>query len=79
MGQGLTLTICTEGTVLPAHQYVSDGSPLDRAVAAESETRLAVDVLRVANVRAIIALVDGHIYPRSFRVRLQIKIINKPH
>ena len=35
---------------LPANQYVSYSSPLDWAIAAESETRLAVDILRVANV-----------------------------
>lgn len=56
---------------LPANQYVSDGGPFDRAVAAESKAGLAVDVLRVADVGTIIALVDGHIYPCSFGVRLQ--------
>lgn len=54
----------------PADQYVGHGRPLHGAVAAESEAWLAVDVLRVANVRAVVALVDGHVYPCSFRVRL---------
>lgn len=49
------------------------GGPLDGAVAAESEAGLAVDVLRVSDVRAVIALIDGHVYPCSFGVRLQIK------
>lgn len=55
----------------PADQDVGHGRPLHRAVAAEGETRLAVDVLRVADVRAIVALVDGHVDPGSFRVRLR--------
>lgn len=59
---------------LPANQYVSDSCPLDGAVAAESEARLAVDVLRIANIRAIIAVIDGHVYPCSFRVRLHTQI-----
>lgn len=59
--------------VLPADQYVGHGGPLDGAVAAESEAGLAVDVLRVSDVRAVIALIDGHVYPCSFGVRLQIK------
>lgn len=54
----------------PADQYVGHSRPLHGAVAAESEARLAVDVLRVADVRAVVALVDGHVYPCSFRVRL---------
>lgn len=58
---------------LPANQYVSYSGPLDRAVAAESEAGLAVDVLRVANVGAIVALVDGHVYPCSFGVRLRMR------
>lgn len=57
----------------PADQYVGHSRPLHRAVAAESKAWLAVDVLRVANVRAVVALIDGHVYPRSFRVRLQIE------
>lgn len=28
-----------------------------------------MDVLRVSDVRAVIALIDGHVYPRSFGVR----------
>lgn len=58
---------------LPADQYVSYSRPLHWAVAAEGEARLAVDVLRVADVRAVVALIDGHVYPCSFGVRLQIK------
>lgn len=58
---------------LPADQYVSYSRPLHWAVAAEGKARLAVDVLRVANVGAVIALIDGHVYPCSFGVRLQIK------
>lgn len=46
-------------------------SPLDGAVAAESEAGLAVDVLGVAHVGAVIALIDGHVYPSTFRVRLE--------
>lgn len=57
---------------LPGDQYVSDRCPLHRPVSAESEARLAVDVLRIADVRAIVALVDGHIYSRSFGVRLNV-------
>lgn len=57
----------------PADQYVGHCGPLHWAVAAESKAGLAVDVLRVADVRAIIALIDGHIYSSSFRVRLQNK------
>lgn len=53
---------------------MSYSGPLHGAVAAESEARLAVDVLRVANVRPVIALVDGHVYPGSFGVRLHIYI-----
>lgn len=65
-------------TSLPANQYVSDCSPFDWAIAAESKARLAVDVLRIANIRAVIALIDGHVYPCSFGVRLQVKTkINK--
>lgn len=55
---------------LPAHQYVRDSGPLHGPVAAESEAGLAVDVLRVPHVGAVVALVDGHVYPRSFGVRL---------
>lgn len=57
---------------LPGNQYVSDRRPLHRPVSAESEARLAVDVLRIADVRAVIALVDGHVYSRSFGVRLKV-------
>lgn len=57
----------------PADQDVGHRRPLDRAVAAEGEAGLAVDVLRVAHVRAVVALVDGHVYSSSFRVRLQDK------
>lgn len=46
-------------------------SPLHWTVAAESKAGLTVDVLRVADIRAVIALIYGHIYSRSFRVRLQ--------
>lgn len=47
-----------------------DGRPLDRPVPAEGEARLAVDVLRVPCVRAIVALVDGDLDLRSFRMGL---------
>lgn len=60
-------------TKLPANQYVCDRGPLHWAVAAESKAGLTVDVLRVADIRAIVALVDGNIYSGSFRVRLQNK------
>lgn len=49
---------------------MGDGRPLDRAVPAEGEARLTVDVLRVSCVRAVVALVDGHFDLGSFRVRL---------
>lgn len=52
---------------------MSDSSSLHRAVAAESKAWLTVNVLRVANIRAIVALVDGHVYPCTFGVRLQEK------
>lgn len=52
---------------------MSDSGPLNWAVAAESKAGLAVDVLRVANVRSVIALVDGHVYSCSFGVRLRRK------
>lgn len=61
---------------LPADQYVGHCGPLHWAVAAERKAGLTVDVLRVADVRAIIALIDGHIYSSSFRVRLQKKSQN---
>lgn len=54
----------------PADQDVGHGRPLHGAVTAKSEAWLAVDVLRVADVRAVVALVDGHVYSCSFRVRL---------
>lgn len=60
-------------TKLPANQYVGHRGPLHWAVAAESKAGLTVDVLRVADIRAIVALIDGNIYSRSFRVRLQNK------
>lgn len=64
---------------VPANQDVSYSGPLDRAVAAESKAGLAVDVLRVADVGAIVALIDGHVYPCSFgvRLRMQKKRMNK--
>lgn len=49
---------------------MGDGRPLDRPVPAEGEARLAVDVLRVAGIRAIVALVDGHFNLGSFGMRL---------
>lgn len=61
-------------------------SPLDGAVAAESEAGLAVDVLGVAHVGAVVALIDGHVYPSTFRVRLEtqrdinsIKYLSNPN
>lgn len=50
---------------------MGDGRPLDRAVPAEGEARLTVDVLRVPCVRAVVALVDGHLDLGSFRVGLR--------
>lgn len=55
---------------IPAGENVGDGGPLDRAVPAEGEARLAVDVLRVSCVRTIVTLVDGDLDLRSFRVGL---------
>lgn len=52
---------------------MSDSSSLYRTIAAESKARLTVDVLRVADVRAVVALVDGHVYPSTFGMRLQEK------
>lgn len=49
---------------------MGDGRPLDRPVPAEGEARLAVDVLRVAGIRAIVALVDGNFNLGSFGMRL---------
>lgn len=66
------ICVLKQESSLPAHQYVSDGGPLDGAIAAEGEARLTVDVLWIAYVGAVIALIDGHIYPRSFRVRLRV-------
>lgn len=53
-------------TCLPAHQDVRDGSPLDGSVAAEGKARLSMDVLGVSCIGAIVALIDGHIYPSTF-------------
>ena len=64
---------------LPADQYVGHCGPLHWAVAAERKAGLTVDVLRVADVRAVVALVDGHVYPGSFRVRLRNKSSNVTH
>lgn len=72
-GLGLKCWAAITATTLPANQYVGDCGPLHWAVAAESKAGLTVDVLRVADVRAIIALVDGYIYSCSFRVRLRNK------
>lgn len=47
-----------------------DGGPLDRAVPAEGEARLVVDVLRVSSIRTIVTVVDGDLDLRSFRMRL---------
>lgn len=57
---------------LPGNQYVSNRGSFDWSISAKSKAGLAVDVLRVANIGAIIAFIDGHVYPRSFRVRLNI-------
>ncbi len=54
----------------PADKEVCNWSPLHWAVTAEGKARLAVDVLRVANIRAVIAFINRHIYPGSFRMRL---------
>lgn len=50
-----------------------DGGPLDGAIAAEGESWLAVDVLRIPYVRAVVTLVYGHVYPRPFGMRLRGK------
>lgn len=55
---------------MPADEDVGDRRPLDGAVPAESEARLAVDVLRVSCVRTIVTLVDGDLDLCSFRMRL---------
>lgn len=57
--------------LLPAHQDVCDGSSFDGPVAAEGEAGLAMDVLGVPGVGAIVALVDGHVYPSTFWMILQ--------
>lgn len=49
---------------------MGDGGPLDRAVPAEGEARLVVDVLRVSCIRTIITVVDGDLDLRSFRMGL---------
>lgn len=49
---------------------MGDGGPLDRAVPAEGEARLAVDVLRVSCIRTIITVVDGDLDLHSFRMGL---------
>lgn len=54
----------------PADKEVCNWSPLHWAVTAEGKARLAVDFLRVANIRAVIAFINRHIYPGSFRMRL---------
>lgn len=61
-----------DSNCLPGDQYVSDRCPLHRPISAESEAWLAVDVLRIADVGAIVAFVDGHIYSCSFGVRLNV-------
>lgn len=49
---------------------MGDGGPLDWAVPAEGESRLAVDVLRVSCIRTIITVVDGDLDLCSFRMGL---------
>lgn len=49
---------------------MGDSGPLDWAVPAEGEARLAVDVLRVSCIRAIVTLVDGDLDFRSFSMGL---------
>lgn len=56
--------------LVPADEDVCEGGPLDGAVAAEGESRLAVDVLRVPHVRAVVALVYGHVYLCAFGMGL---------
>lgn len=50
---------------------MGDGSPLDGAIAAEGEPGLAVDVLGIPNIRAVVTLVYGHVYPCPFGMRLR--------
>lgn len=64
----------TETCFIPTNKYVGDSCPLNRAVAAKGKARLAMDVLRIANIWAIIALIYGHVYPSTFRVRLENSI-----
>ena len=58
-----------EGAIVPdwlAHQDVGDGCPLDRAIAGEGKARwLGNQVVRVANIGAVIQLRHWHIYPGS--------------
>lgn len=56
--------------MVPADENVGDSGPLDGAVPAEGEPRLAVDVLRVSCIRTIVTLVDGDLDLCSFRMRL---------
>lgn len=64
------IALLTVRVVIPADDDVRDGRPLHRAVPAEGEARLAVDVLRVPCVRAVVALVDGDLHLRSFGMGL---------
>lgn len=52
---------------------MGDSGPLHGAVAAEGESRLAVDVLGIPYVRAVVTVVYGHVYPRPFGMRLSGK------
>ena len=56
--------------VLPADKDMCDGGPLDGPISAEGEARLAVDILGVAHIRTVVALVDGHVYPGALRMGL---------
>lgn len=62
--------ISVQSSGVPAGENVCDGGPLDRAVPAEGEARLVVDVLRVSSIRTIVTVVDGDLDLRSFRMRL---------
>lgn len=68
--QELLAHISVQSSGVPAGENVCDGGPLDRAVPAEGEARLVVDVLRVSSIRTIVTVIDGDLDLRSFRMRL---------
>lgn len=67
----VTLTQSSFPSSPPADQDVCDWSSFDGPVAAEGEAGLAMDVLGVPCVGAIVALIDGHVYPSTFWMILE--------